>query len=138
MAPGTMSTVNYVGRQYLNMLVINTKDALTERNGCVLSAMANILETKLKTLVRSKLDHPHYTMILKIPYIIPVMILLGSYLTSFGQQPKKNDALILFEDKVTNEYGYKDSKGDIAIPPGKYLFCYTETFKTHAIVAVAQ
>jgi len=73
-------------------------------------------------------------MILKMRYINPIMILLGSYLTSFGQQPKNVDALILFEDKATNEYGYKDSKGNIVIPPGKYERCYTVTFRTYAIV----
>jgi hypothetical protein len=73
---------------------------------------------------------------LKIRYIIPVLILLGSGIPGFGQQAKKNDVLVLFTDNVTHEHGYKNSKGEIAIPSGKYMFCFTDTFKTYAIVTI--
>jgi len=74
-------------------------------------------------------------MTLKKLYITPFLILIGSSLASFSQQqPKNNDVLDLFRDTATNEYGYKDSKGNIAIPPGKYGRCYTEAFRTYAIV----
>ena len=44
------------------------------------------------------------------------------------------DYLLLFSDTSTNEYGYKDQQGKIIIPQGKYQFCFTDTFKTYAIV----
>lgn len=47
---------------------------------------------------------------------------------------KKNDYLVSFNDTIKDEYGYKNSNGEIVIPAGKYMMCFTDTFKTYAIV----
>lgn len=60
--------------------------------------------------------------------------LLFSGLTSCGPIVKNNDFLVSFTDTITNEYGYKNVNGDTIIPLGKYAMCFTDTFKTYAIV----
>lgn len=42
---------------------------------------------------------------------------------------------ILHVDTITEEAGYRNETGQIVIPLGKYSICYTDTFKTYAIVA---
>jgi hypothetical protein len=68
--------------------------------------------------------------------IILVIILLSTTLAGLGQQVNARDVLISFADTVTNESGYKDLAGDIVIPLGKYSICFTDTFRTYAIVAI--
>lgn len=54
-------------------------------------------------------------------------------LKNFAQTKNQNNYWFLFTtDK--DEYGYKNAKGDTIIQPGKYSICYTDTFKTYAIV----
>lgn len=43
------------------------------------------------------------------------------------------DYLLLSQDS-TGANGYRNEKGDLVIPFGKYPMCLTDTFKTHAIV----
>jgi hypothetical protein len=64
-----------------------------------------------------------------------LLFLLLYSLTSFGQSKKSRDYLLLFSDTTKNEYGYKNQNGDTIIELGKYNFCFTDTFKTYAIVA---
>jgi len=45
--------------------------------------------------------------------------------------------LVLKRDKSDN-YGYADIKGRMIIPFGKYLMCFTDTFKKYAIVEKAK
>lgn len=45
-----------------------------------------------------------------------------------------NDYLLRVNDSVTDRYGYVDAKGDTLIPMGKYPMCFTDTFKTFAVV----
>ena len=45
------------------------------------------------------------------------------------------DYLIRTEDSVSGKAGYVNVKGDTIIPPGKYSYCYTDTFKNFAIVS---
>ena len=47
---------------------------------------------------------------------------------------RANDYLVVFNDTVTDGYGYKNANGDIVIAAGKYAMCFTDTFKTYAIV----
>lgn len=49
---------------------------------------------------------------------------------------KKDDYLLCFEDTINNGFGFKNPKGDIVIPVGKYQHCFTDTFKSYAIVAL--
>ncbi len=42
--------------------------------------------------------------------------------------------LLSFADHRTNECGYKNSKGDVVIPAGRYGMCFTDTFRNYAIV----
>lgn len=53
-----------------------------------------------------------------------------------AQSFENNDILISFHDTIKDEYGYKNLKGDVLVPSGKYNFCYTDTFKTYALVAI--
>jgi WG containing repeat len=59
-----------------------------------------------------------------------------SILNAIGQTSLNKDILISFFDKEKDEYGYKNLKDETVIPLGKYSFCYTDTFKTYAIVAI--
>jgi hypothetical protein len=57
------------------------------------------------------------------------------YIVSSCENPGKSNAYLLsFSDTIKNECGYKDQNGTIIIPQGKYEFCFTDTFKTYAIV----
>lgn len=63
-----------------------------------------------------------------------LFLLLYSF-TTLGQSNKSKDYLLLFTDTTKDEYGYKNQKGDTVIQLGKYNFCFTDTFRTYAIVA---
>ncbi|HET6243188.1 MAG: WG repeat-containing protein [Bacteroidetes bacterium] len=63
-----------------------------------------------------------------------VLILLLFCFISCVQTNKMDDYLISFSDEENNDYGYKNKMGDTIIPPGKYTICFTDTFKTYAIV----
>ncbi len=63
-----------------------------------------------------------------------ILLLLFSNITSCRQRIQNNDYLVLFEDTVTNKNGYKNVKGDIVIPTGKYVRCFTDTFRIYAFV----
>jgi hypothetical protein len=63
---------------------------------------------------------------MKTALIITALILLVSYKTA-------EDFLILKINKK-GEYGYINSKGSLVIPFGKYPMCFTDTFKSFAIV----
>ena len=63
-----------------------------------------------------------------------ILLLLFSGMTSCGQRIQNNDYLVLFEDTLTNKNGYKNIKGDIVIPTGKYVRCFTDTFRIYAFV----
>jgi hypothetical protein len=71
---------------------------------------------------------------LKTSHIILLLILTTSFIKSLAQQSGKNDYLVLFRDTVTDGYGYKNLKGDTIIPVSKYSQCFTDTFRTYAIV----
>lgn len=60
--------------------------------------------------------------------------LIVNILTSCGPKNTKNNYLVSFNDAITEQWGYKNLNGEIVIPPGKYLRCFTDTFKTYAIV----
>ncbi len=47
---------------------------------------------------------------------------------------KNNDNWVAFTDTITDQCGYKNSKGEIVIALGKYEMCFTDTLKTYAIV----
>lgn len=66
---------------------------------------------------------------------IIVLFLLLSGLTGCGGPTKKTNYLVSFADTSKGGYGYKNQNGDIVIPPGKYSFCFTDTFRTFAVVA---
>ncbi|MEJ7693429.1 WG repeat-containing protein [Daejeonella sp.] len=63
------------------------------------------------------------------------LLLLFCGLTSCGQPKQYDDYLVSFNDSLKDEYGYKNKNGEIVIPLGKYDFCFTDTFRTFAIVA---
>jgi len=63
---------------------------------------------------------------MKTILIIALLTLLVSFKTS-------RDFLILKTNKA-GQYGYENSKGSVVIPFGKYLMCFTDTFKNYAIV----
>ncbi|MCK9411456.1 MAG: WG repeat-containing protein [Prolixibacteraceae bacterium] len=63
-----------------------------------------------------------------------VLSLLFGFLTSCRPAIKNNDYLISFNDTIKDQWGYKNRIGEIVIPLGKYARCFTDTFKTYAIV----
>jgi len=66
--------------------------------------------------------------------IFILAMLLASCFTSLGQEVKPNEYLIRFADTFTDECGYKNQAGDTVVPLGKYAICFTDTFRTYAIV----
>ena len=54
----------------------------------------------------------------------------------FGQKTDANKIWVSYIDSVNDGYGYKNLYGDIIIPAGKYSFCFTDTFRTYAIVSL--
>ena len=64
------------------------------------------------------------------------LLILISCLSSCQHRIKKDDYLLCFEDTINNGFGFKNPKGDIVIPVGKYQRCFTDTFKSYAIVAL--
>jgi len=56
----------------------------------------------------------------------------------FAQKVKNQDYLVSFSDTATDTYGYKNQLGDTVIKAGKYSFCFTDTFRTFAIVAIPE
>ena len=77
----------------------------------------------------------HFMTTVKSTYIL-LLIGLFSVNKVAGQTATDKDVLILFADTVKDEYGYKNLEGDTIIPLGKYSLCFTDTFKTYAIVAI--
>ena len=51
-----------------------------------------------------------------------------------GQINQRDHYLYLIHDSVNDQYGYVNYKRDTIINYGKYSICYTDTFKTTAIV----
>ena len=54
--------------------------------------------------------------------------------SSLGQQYTQRPYLVSFVDTLRNEYGYREPSGPVRIPLGKFSICYTDTFRTFAIV----
>jgi hypothetical protein len=48
-----------------------------------------------------------------------------------------NEQWFLFTDTLTHTQGYKDVHNVVKISAGKYTQCYTDTFTSYAIVAIA-
>ena len=71
-----------------------------------------------------------------MPQTVKMIILLFVTVTlaSCRQAPASNDYLLVFTDTTNDGHGYKNLNGDLVIPVGKYIFCFTDTFKTYAIV----
>jgi hypothetical protein len=67
--------------------------------------------------------------------LLSVITLLAHGIT-LGQSAVSNDFLIMVNDSASGDYGYRDGAGKIVIPMGKYLTCYTDTFRNYAIVSM--
>lgn len=67
-----------------------------------------------------------------------VFLLIISFLISCEKYNKHDDYLILFTDSTNNLHGYKNLNEETIIPPGKYEICFTDTFRTYAIVLKPQ
>ena len=68
--------------------------------------------------------------------ILFLLFLINSLSSCDPTIVKNKDYWISFTDTITNECGYKNSKGDIVIALGKYERCFTDTLKTYAIVVI--
>lgn len=63
------------------------------------------------------------------------LFLAGIFLTQgFAQSNKKPDYFLVITDTINDRYGYINQQGDTVIPLGKYDYCFTDTFRTYAIV----
>ncbi len=77
-------------------------------------------------------------MLIRCIVSIIIILLLFSGLTSCGLSIKKGDYLVSFNDSIKEECGYKNKNGDIVIPLGKYGGCFTDTFRTYAIIVTPE
>lgn len=48
--------------------------------------------------------------------------------------PADEDYLLSYIDTTNDTYSYRDRDGEVIIPAGKYQICFTDTFRTYAIV----
>lgn len=64
-----------------------------------------------------------------------ILVLLFINLLSCSPNRENGNYLLFYHDSINDECGYKNINGDIVIPPGKYIRCFTDTFRTYAIVA---
>jgi hypothetical protein len=85
-------------------------------------------------LVRKGINYQYAKMTKQITNITLLSAAIFIGLTNCTQPTKSNDYLISFVDTVKDEYGYRNQNGDTIIPLGKYGICYTDTFRTYAIV----
>jgi len=53
-----------------------------------------------------------------------------------GTATPADDYWVLVADSLTDQYGYRNQAGQTVIPLGKYSLCYTDTFRTYAIVTM--
>ena len=51
-----------------------------------------------------------------------------------GQSTARDGYWVTFTDSVSQQSGYKDEAGAIQLPAGKYQMCFTDTFRTYAVV----
>nr|WP_294948809.1 WG repeat-containing protein [uncultured Mucilaginibacter sp.] len=56
------------------------------------------------------------------------------FLSACQQKQAVSNYLYRVEGTVSGDYGYINAKGDTVIRPGKYPMCFTDTFKTFALV----
>ena len=61
-----------------------------------------------------------------------LLLALAAYAPLLAQTAA--EPLILSEDPATGQTGYRDATGTVRIAAGKYAYCLTDTFYTHAIV----
>ena len=62
-------------------------------------------------------------------------LLICLLMLSCKNQKIGNEYLIRIVDTENDRYGYTNFNGDTVVPLGKYSICFTDTFKTYAIVS---
>jgi hypothetical protein len=62
------------------------------------------------------------------------LIVILLFLSACQPKHAANDYLYSVVDTASGDYGYINDKGDTIIPFGKYPMCFTDTFKTFALV----
>jgi len=65
-------------------------------------------------------------------FVVLCSLVIAVCSTAVGQA--SNDILIRVADTATDTYGYRNEMGKMVIPFGKYLYCFTDTFRNYAIV----
>ena len=70
---------------------------------------------------------------IQVRNLLLIFVLIYS-LPTFAQSENKDAYLVRFSDSVTDECGYKDINGGIAIAAGRYTTCFTDTFRQYAVV----
>ncbi|MBL7826194.1 MAG: WG repeat-containing protein [Saprospiraceae bacterium] len=68
----------------------------------------------------------------KIAYVIAFCLTFPLIISC--QKSAKNDALYMYEDPSGASCGYKNAKGQVVIPAGKYAACFTDTLYHYAFV----
>jgi hypothetical protein len=67
-------------------------------------------------------------------YTIILLLAFVSCTNNDKKSQSMTEPLILTQNAVYGQTGYKSSSDKIVIPFGKYAVCLTDTFRTHAIV----
>jgi len=66
--------------------------------------------------------------------IISLVFLIASLAGCGSVVKENNDYLIAFNDTIKDQWGYINMNGQMVMPLGKYARCFTDTFRTYAIV----
>lgn len=92
--------------------------------------------------MKSSVLSPGFMRIVKQQGMLISILCLIAFSFSFcnpsGRSSGSEEVLVLFGNEAGDAYGYKNLRGEVVIPAGKYAMCFTDTFKTYAIVADAQ
>ncbi|MCC5944273.1 MAG: WG repeat-containing protein [Bernardetiaceae bacterium] len=66
--------------------------------------------------------------------IIKIIMLLFCSVMPKASAQQSNAYLLMFTKQDSQETGYKNQQDEITIAAGKYIMCFTDTFRTFAIV----
>jgi hypothetical protein len=67
--------------------------------------------------------------------VLSYLLLAGCFMGCNGSARQSYDYLLKVCDSNFEACGYSDPKDSMVIPPGKYRICFTDTFRTYAIVS---
>lgn len=76
---------------------------------------------------------PHVPLFLQVIFCVILSLAVTQSGCGFSTTGS-DDYLLSYIDTTDDSYSYLNKDGDVIIPRGKYMICFTDTFRTYAIV----